>query len=413
MDTNDRATVGFTMLAHGTFHAYELSIPVFIVAWLNTFAVSEATLGLVTGAGYALIGLGAVPSGLVADDRGSKLPVVISMLGMGSGFLLLSIAPNIAVVALALLLWGAAASLYHPAGLSMLSRDTHERGSAFAYHGAAGNVGTVVGPFIAILLLAAYGWRVAAAAFVLPAFVGALLASRIDLGPSSVDEGEDVTTDGGAANGTPSNLSEFVGAARRLFTGGFVVVFVIVMVYGLYYRGILTFLPKILGGLAVFQPVDVFGRTVEPSRYAYAGLLFVGVFGQWVGGMVTDRGDTERVLAIGFTILTLSTLAFLPASRAGVLPLIVVCAALGFFIYLIAPVYQATIAEYVDSDTHGLSYGFTYFGMFGIGSVGAAVAGVALTYAGRSLLFVTLALFASISLLLSVYMVFEYGTENG
>lgn len=403
MNANDRGLVGFTMLAHATFHAYELAIPIFVTIWLDTFAVSEAVLGAVVGAGYALIGLGALPSGILADVYGSKTLVLGSMIGMGAGFLLVGMAPNVVVLGLALVVWGAGASLYHPAGLSLLSRGTEKRGTALAYHGAAGNVGTVVGPLAAALLLALFDWRFVAILFIAPTFLGVCVALRLEFEEVGV---ADVDADHSAKpNGGVGSLTDLVRDSRALFSGGFVVVFSVVMLYGLYYRGVLTFLPEILGGVAIFEPVTLFRRSITPDRYVYAGLLMVGVFGQYAGGKISDVITTERALVFTFAALVVAAVSFVPASKAGLVPLLAVCGILGFFVYMAAPVYQATIADYVTAETHGLSYGFTYLGMFGIGALGAAFAGALLTYSGVSTLFIGLAALALCAGLLGISLI--------
>jgi MFS family permease len=409
MNPNDRAIVGFTMLAHAMFHTYELAIPIFVTVWLDVFTTTEATLGLVVGAGYALIGLGALPSGVLADAYGSKTLVLGSAAGMGGGFLLVSLAPNVWVLAAALVVWGAGASLYHPAGLSLLSRGTENRGTAFAYHGAAGNVGTVVGPLAAAVLLALLEWRVVAVLFVVPALVAGAIAFRLSFDERAAAEVADVAADGdpgrtAEADGDPGSFRELARDSRALFTRGFVVLFAIILLYGLYYRGVLTFLPEILGGLPMFEPVALFDRSFAPGRYVYAGLLSVGVAGQYAGGKVSDMVETEYALAATFGSLVVVALLFVPASNAGVVPLLAVCGLLGFFVYVTAPVYQATIADYVAADSHGLSYGFTYLAMFGIGAFGAALAGTVLTYVGSGALFVALAALAVLAGLLSVYL---------
>jgi hypothetical protein len=71
MNSNDRTITGFAMLGHATFHTYELVIPLFVVVWLDTFAVSPAVLGVVVAASYALTGVGALPSSILADRYGS------------------------------------------------------------------------------------------------------------------------------------------------------------------------------------------------------------------------------------------------------------------------------------------------------------------------------------------------------
>lgn len=392
MNANDRAITGFTMLAHALFHTYELSIPVFVVAWLDVFDVTPAVMGLVVGTGYALVGVGALPSGVLSDRFESRRLVVGALLGMAAGFAVLTLAPNVYVVALALALWGAAASVYHPAGLALLSRGTAERGSAFAYHGAAGNVGTVVGPLLAAVGLAFLDWRVVTGLFVLPALVGAALALRLDFDETAgVDAEEAVEADGGTSERRIDDLGDLWAESRALFTGGFVLVFAVIMCYGLYYRGVLTFLPDVLGGLAMLAPVDLFGTTFHPGQYVYAGLLLVGVFGQYTGGRLSDQYDTVRLLVATFAALVVASLLFVPASNAGLLPLLGVCVLLGFLVYVVAPVYQATVADYVHADVHGLSYGYTYLGMFGVGAAGAALAGAVLTWTGTATLFLVLA----------------------
>lgn len=395
MNGDDRPVVGYVMMAHALFHAYELSIPVFVVVWLETFAASEALLGLVVGVGYAAIGLGAVPSGVLSDAYGSARVVLVALLGMALGFGLMSVSPNVVVLALALGVWGTAASLYHPAGLSLVSRAVDERGAAFAYHGAAGNVGTVVGPLAASVLLVFFPWRAVAAVFVVPALVGAVVAVRFSLGDT--DEADDTAAE------TPS-LGGVRRDTRALFAGGFLVIVPAVLLYGLYYRGVLTFLPEILSGLSTLDPVTTFDFTVSPGQYVYAGLLAVGVGGQYVGGKLTTVVDTRYALVAAFGLLVVGALAFVPATAAGLVPLLAVCVLLGFAVYVTAPIYQATIAEAVDDDTHGLSYGYTYLGMFGVGALGAPLAGAALSYANTTALFVVLAGIAAMGGAVSVYL---------
>lgn len=385
MDAEDRPVVGTTMLAHALFHGYELAIPVFVVVWLDVFPVSEGVLGVIVGAGYAAIGIGAVPSGVLADIYGSDRILVAALVGMGAGFLLVSVSTNVVVLAIALVLWGTAASVYHPAGLSLLSRATTERGTAFAYHGAAGNVGTVVGPLATAVLLSVLDWRAVAAVLVVPAFGGAVLAAHLSPNSSSRHLGGPPRGKRGA-----EGVASIRASTRTLFSGGFVIIFGIVLLYGLYYRGVLTFLPAILRDVTALDSVSLSGQSVSIGEYVYAGLLAIGVFGQYAGGRTTEVVRSEVVLVVAFVLLVVVALAFVPAAGVGVLPLLVVCAIMGFTIYVIAPVYQVTIAEYVTSDIHGLTYGYTYFAMFGVGALGASVAGATLAYASTTTLFVIL-----------------------
>ena len=397
------------MLSHSLVHTYEFAIPVLIPIWIATFDTTPALVGLVVTVGLSLFGLGSLPAGVLSDRIGSKPLLVACLLGMGGAFLLLGIAPNLIVLTLALVFWGAAASVHHPAGLSLVTKGVEERGNAFAYHGTAGNVGTATGPLLTTLLLFAFAenWRLVAAVLAVPALVGAVLALRVDVDesaavrPAATDGGDRASETDSGENGSTAksepgidSLSDFLSTSKVLLASAFLLVFGIVMLSGLYYRGALTFLPALLSGFDAISPVSVLGRTLEPANYVFTGLLAIGVLGQYAGGKLTDRIDLELGLLIGYGALALIALIYLPAASAGLLPLLALSAVLGFFLFFVQPFYQATVAEYTPSEARGLSYGYTYLGVFGVGALGASVAGGILTYFSQLVLFVVLAVFA-------------------
>jgi MFS family permease len=432
VNDNDRAITALVMLAHGLVHTYELSLPILAVGsvWGTAFPATtlpgfgsvETTLfvlGVVVSVGYALFGLGALPGGVLADAYGSRPLIVACLVGMGGSFVLLSVAPSLPVVALCLVVWGASASVYHPAGLSLISKGVEARGTAFAYHGIAGNLGIALGPLAAALLLLFTGdWRLTVAVLGVPALLAAGYAVTVDVDEAAAeaaaaDGGEadgrsssEGTSDGGdaRASGSVASLSEFLAESRRLFVGPFVLVFLVVMLSGLYYRGFLTFLPELLAGFDSLGAVEVAGRQVEPNRYVYVGLLMAGVVGQYVGGRLTDRIPVERGLALGYGSLGVLAVVFLPVATTGLVPLLAVCGVLGVALFVVQPFYQATVAEYTPAGARGLSYGYTYLGVFGVGALGGAVAGGILTVATPPALFATLAGFGLLAGLIGLYL---------
>jgi FSR family fosmidomycin resistance protein-like MFS transporter len=395
MNSTDWSVVKFTMVGHALFHAYELSIPVFIIIWLDVFTTTEALIGLIVGVGYAAIGIGAVPSGILSDKYGSSRVILVALLGMGFGFGLISISPNIVILALALAIWGISASLYHPAGLSLLSRSIEDRGTAFAYHGVAGNVGTILGPLLISILLIFLPWRSVAALSVVPALVGVSIAFKLPL------------KEGKAVESTKSKTpvwKELYEDTQVLLVSGFPIIISAVLLYGLYYRGTLTFLPEILLGIPILNQITLFGYTLNPSQYIYTALLTAGVGGQYAGGRLTDVVEAEYALIMAFVSLVVCALAFIPALASGFISLLIMCLLIGFVIYVTAPIYQAVIAEYAANSTHGLSYGYTYLGMFGIGALGAPLAGTAVSYTSPRVLFLTLAGIAGLAGIMSIYL---------
>jgi MFS family permease len=420
---NDRAITGIASLAHAAVHTYEMAVPLFVVVWLTEFDaiplgvasvdVTTATVGVVVTLGYGLFGLGALPGGILVDRIGSRRLISACLLGMGLSYILLGLAPNMLVVAAALVLWGLSASVYHPAGLSLISKGVEERGTGLAYHGIAGNLGIGLGPLAATVMLLFVEWRTVAFVLGAPAVLAAVYAARADFDETAAVTDSAAADGGSKATTGVDDLGEFLTESRRLLAGGFALVFVVVMCSGLYYRGVLTFLPELLRGLPGFEPIPAdallpesvrsafgvesgAGRRIEPQRYFYSGLLLVGVVGQYAGGKLTDRIPVEYGLAGSFGVLAVLAVLFVPVSQAGIGPLMILGALLGAFLFVVQPMYQATVAEYTPSGTRGLSYGFTYLGVFGVGALGGTIAGAILAVANATVLFLTLAGIAAV-----------------
>ncbi|AEN04845.1 MFS transporter [Halolamina sp.] len=403
---NDRAIVGLASLAHALVHTYELSVPILVGIWLVEFSTTPAELGIVVTVGMALFGLGALPGGVLVDRFGSRRLIAVCLAGMGASFLVLSVAPSILTITGALVLWGAAASVYHPAGLSLISKGVEERGRGFALHGMAGNIGIAGGPLAATLLLVFVDWRTAAAALALPAFAAAVFALVLDVDEAAsvdADSGDAADADGEKA-GSPDSLAAFLTTSKTLLTGSFILVFLIAICSGLFYRGVLTFLPELLADIDAFQPVTFAGEAQEPANYIYAGLLSVGVAGQYVGGRLSDLMQPERGIAYAFGALAVMGFLFLPIASLGPVPLLAASAALGFSMFVVQPLYQAAVAEYTPAAARGISYGYTYLAVFGVGALGAGLAGAILTYGSPTTLFVVLAGVAATASVLGVVL---------
>lgn len=384
MNANDRALVRFTSLAHAMFHTYELSIPLFVGLWMAEFGVSAAIVGLVISIGYGCVGIGAPVSGVLSDRTSSRRLILLSIVGMGLGFGIVALARSVISLGFAVLLWGCFASLYHPAGLSLISRTADARGTVFAYHGAGGNIGTAVGPLLTAVLLVFADWRLAAGVLSAIALLVGVVGTRIHF-----EIGE---TEGGDETGAlVDELRKTALESRALFATTFTLALGAVLLYGTYYRGLLTFLPDILAESPALRPFELLGRTVQPAQYVYTALLTVGIAGQYVGGRLTDRVSSSTALLSFFGVLAVLAAVFPFVRTFGTVALVGTCLLLGFFVYGTAPIYQVVVSESAGDTVQGLSFGFTYLAMFGIGAVGASLAGFALTRATSATLFFALA----------------------
>lgn len=395
LNANDRSIAGFTMAGHALVHWFETSIPIFLVVWLAEFDVGTTLLGLIVALGYAPFGLGALPGGILADRYGTKRLILCCLAGMSLSFLVLSLATSIAAIAVGLILWGVAASVYHPAGLALISTGVEDRGTVFAWHGIAGNVGIALGPFVAATLLIYLDWSRVAALLAIPGVLAVLYGLSAGFEPTAA-----VADEADAGPDEALSVSELLGNTRTLFASAFAVVFVLVTFEGLYYRGTLTYLPEILHGLPAMNslalPAGLEG--IEPADYIYVGLLVVGIGGQYAGGKLTDRVTPARGLTGIFAVLAVLALLFIPATATGIglVPVIVLCGVLGFFLFAIQPFYQNAVAIYTPPDARGLSYGFTYLAEFGFGAASIAIGGFVLDVFSQTAFFALIAGFAAV-----------------
>jgi MFS family permease len=428
MNENDRRIVLLTAGAHGLVHTYELSIPILMSVWLVEFSVSAATLGLAVTVGYGLFGVGALPGGVLVDRFGSESTIIACLLGMAAAFLLAGAAPNLPTLVLAIGLWGVAASVYHPAGLSLISKEAASPGVAYGYHGIGGNLGIALGPLATALLLVRFDWRFVAAALVVPSLVvvGYWVGvdgdgTAADVGPAAANgeprDSESAVGDGAGdserVDSTKGQLtvSTILADTRTLFTLGFSLVFVAVMLSGLYYRAFLTFLPDLLSDLLVGQvslqlidPDSPFAESFGVSRYLYVGILSFGVFGQYLGGRLADRVVPERGLAYALAVLALLAVLFVPAVAVGLAPFLGVALLLGVALFTVQPLQQATVAAHSPPENRGLSFGYTFLAIFGVGALGAGLAGAVLTYADVRALFLVLAALAAAGSAVSIFL---------
>jgi hypothetical protein len=78
---------------------------------------------------------------------------------------------------------------------------------------------------------------------------------------------------------------------------------------------------------------------------------------------------------------------------------------LGFALFAMQPLSQATIAKYSLAGSRGLSFGYTYLAIFGVGALGAAIIGTVRTYGSMSTVFLALAAFSTLAGTFAVLLV--------
>ena len=157
--TNDK-TLAITLIsAHGFEHIYAHSFPVLVTAIYADLGLVPFQAGVLSAVRQLTAGVTSVGGGFFVDifRHRSGHVLAISMATIGVGYFLVSISPSYLFILAALFIASAGSALWHPPALGLLSqRFPRQRGLYISLHRAAGNVGDLIGPLLAGLLLGGF-----------------------------------------------------------------------------------------------------------------------------------------------------------------------------------------------------------------------------------------------------------------
>ncbi len=373
MDIYARRIAWTSAVIHGLVHASVLLLPPILGDLRRDFQVPMMDVLAAANAMYFVFGMAAIPAGFLADRFGSRRMMTAATMGCAMALLLLSQAPNFTVFAGGLVLLGLAAGVYHPSGLSLLSRGvaSPERGRAIGIHGVGGTFGEALAPAWAALFAAQLGWRWGFLAAAALAFGCAGLTLTLPKTAMARDHHHAPrATFGQSMRLFARTLANF-WASRPLRW-----LLVSTIAGGLVYRGVLTFLPLHFS--------DSAGGTSNAS-YLTSAMLIAGMAAQRFGGELADRLPRER-LFLAEVALFVPVLVLLGLTSG--LGLVVLALTFGFLWYMAQPLSQALTAAYADTHDHGLLYGIQFAATFGIGSFATSLGGLLMDRGGTSFAFV-------------------------
>jgi len=359
----NRATFRLVLLvscAHALVHVFELSLPSVELMIGEEFHVGRDQTGMLGTAWRLPFGLGALLAGWLADRFGSKRMLLVYLGGCSGMALLAHWAPSLAALFAVMFGMGCFASVYHPAGLALISTETdaENRPAALGWHGVLGSIGIAAAPFLAALVFhtGTVTWRQYYAMLVIPAVVIAcLLLFSLKQPPKSAERRADSTR-------KPATGSE----ARW---GAFLLLVVIGMSMGFTYAAFMHFLPRYLDRVDMNSP----NVSAESFRnYLTAFVLLFAAIGQGVAGKIARPGRLEPLFAL-ILFATVPPLVWMSLAE-GQTRLWAACS-LALVHFMNQPVYNSLIAEYVPRERRSLGYGFSYTLCFGIGGLGPTYAG--------------------------------------
>ena len=345
--------------AHALVHVYEhsfSSVEQLIAAEYHVGKEVTGTMGMYLRMPFGLFALAA---GWLADRFGAKRLLLLYLFGCSAAAAGAWFAPSLALLSLMMFTLGTFASIYHPAGVGLISHHTipRNRPMALGYHGIIGSIGIAAGPFLAGAVLATgASWRQYYLILAVPGVVlGVLLMLRL------AHEQENLSvTDAATAAADREDHSHWASYALLM---------VMTSLAGIVFAAILTFLPRYLDKTGLHFD----GVSPESLRNYLTGVvLLLGIVGQYAGGRMGRPHTLELLMAGGFYAAT--PLVFWMGHAQGMSRFW----AAGLFaplFFMHQPLFNSLVAKYVPRRRRSLCYGLSFTFGFGIGSYGPRFAG--------------------------------------
>lgn len=161
-DPQDKIAGGSLVGAHTLQHVYQQGFYIILPEIYVSLGLTPIAAGVIETVRRVAGGTASMGGGFLLDRYPGKrvLVLYLSLFSMGMGYLLIGLAPSYLVIVAAVALAGAAASIWHPAALGLLSQTfPHRRGFVVSLHRSAGSVGDVAGPLLVGGLLLTVAWE--------------------------------------------------------------------------------------------------------------------------------------------------------------------------------------------------------------------------------------------------------------
>ncbi len=352
--------------AHALVHLFELALPSVEQMIGAEFGVGRQQTGVLGTVWRIPFGVGAVFTGWLVDRYGSKRLLLIYLAGCAAACLWAFAATSYNSVFFSMMTMGCFASIYHPAGLALISHETtaETRGAALGWHGIFGSIGIAGAPFLAGIVFGSGNvtWRQYYLLLTLPAIaLFVLLATRLRENRRLPSPHPDAKT-----SSPPPATADEQGRGHWKLYGVLVTTGVF---SGFIYAAFMHFLPRYLDSVGL----TVDGVSAEGLRNRLAALVLAfGIVGQSIAGRFAKPGRLERQLAL--ILFASAPMLLWMAFATGPWRIVSTCL-LALVHFMNQPVYNSLIAQYVPAARRSLGYGVSNMACFSIGGLGPTFAG--------------------------------------
>jgi MFS family permease len=362
MTSNENKIIIVTSYCHFLSHFYMLIFPSLVIPLTKYFEMpipEVLSLGFLM---YLLYGLGALPMGIVTDLWNGRRMLTLYLLGLGAFSLLTGVARQPTFLMMSLAFIGVFDSIYHPAGMGLISKGCKRRGYALGINGVFGNLGFGLSPIVTGIITYWFGWRtiyIVLGAFVL---LSSVILFLIPINETPVQTGTS-DTEGDKKQYLPyfALLCVCMMLAGFCFRGTSVVI-------PAYFEQAAPFLNNILDNLSF---IKLSGTKTLAATALTSLVYFFAMLGQMTGGRFADKVD----LRLGYFSFHLIALPFMVLiTQFTNIPLCIFTIGYLFFALGMQPIENSLVARLTPEKLRSTGYGFKFISTFGVGSLSVLTA---------------------------------------
>jgi len=329
-------------------------LPVFIVSDLGG---TRAILGLIEGAGELANNFFRMISGFISDRLGKRKPLVFAGYAfstLSKPLFSVSTTPTEALSVRVMDRIGKGIRTSPRDALLSQSVDEKVAGKAFGLHRSLDQLGAILGPLLATILLPLIGPRPLFVASFIPGVIALLILWFFVV---------DVKTAPGK--------TQLLKGASKIMKGDFLLLLTILAIFGIgYYDFSFILVRSAELGIA---------PDLVPLVYMAINLFHTAI--GYPTGVLSDRIGREPLLATSFILFSLTSLVFTYSSGFTAIILLIVFYGLYFGIY--ETVSRALVPKYAPSELRGTAYGLLYIVVGLSNLVGMSLVGFIWDNAGR------------------------------
>jgi MFS family permease len=316
-------------------------LPLYIVKDLN---LSRTILGAIEGSGELVNYIFRIPSGYLSDKIGKRKILVIFGYGISTiskpFFIFVTSFIDTITVRVADRIGKGIRTAPRDA-LIADSVDESSTGKAFGIHRTLDQIGAIIGPFFAFLILELFGGNIQYIFLlsIIPGIVSLLILIYFVKDKLTIDNkkiiGDKIT---------------FFSNLRILFLENKIFVYLVIII-GIFSLGAFNY------SFVLLKSTDLgIEQNFVPIIYAIINISHTAI--GIPAGILSDRIGKEKVLIIGFLVFIISALLMYLSEKNDIIYIISIPLIYGLYVGISETVQRALVAKYVSENNRGTAFGF-------------------------------------------------------